>query len=272
MAMCPAPPTYGPSQHPTPGAEGSEDHAPQRFCRTDDYQSQHLLPHLSRQHQSQLQQHQHNGVCHTLTDGVHIYGDGASARNDPKYCQQQGSAPSMAAVSPSSSAIEQDYPIRGTISPLTAHVGGAVRQRDGGRGDHDEDEDEEMEELSFVFGRPATSEAAFYDRCVSPPLTCDSDKPPFSREPLPIRRSASANASTSVVVEREVMSPPPSASMWTLGEGRMLQGGVCCEQCNACLIQFKRQALRLMFPDNGSGACLAQVRIRTFLSSPVSPS
>ncbi|ESO85458.1 hypothetical protein LOTGIDRAFT_154951 [Lottia gigantea] len=33
---------------------------------------------------------------------------------------------------------------------------------------------------------------------------------------------------------------------------RIKQGGVCCEHCNSCLIELKRQALRIMFPgDSG---------------------
>lgn len=157
----------------------------------------------------------------------------------------------------------QDYPIRGTISPLSSQVGVPAR-RQGGGGGRDGDG---PEEISFVFGRPDTPDAAVVGRCVSPPLSCGgggSKRPlsPGSRDLLPIRRTLSASASTSLVVEREVMSPPPvssSSSLWSWGEGQMLQGGVCCEHCNACLIDFKRQALRLMFPDTGNGPCLAQV-------------
>ena len=165
----------------------------------------------------------------------------------------------------------QDYPIRGTMSPLTCQVGG----RRGGEGGGGPDSEEGGgEALSFVFGRPATSDAASVGRCVSPPASLPSSKRPLSpasRDCIPIRRSASGGGG--MVVEREVLSPPPASSLslsssssssssW--GESRILQGGVCCEQCNGCLIELKRQALRLMFPDNGNGACLAQVRKTTF--------
>ena len=162
----------------------------------------------------------------------------------------------------------QDYPIRGTMSPLTCRVGGRRGEGGdpgggGGPGGDGGGGGGGGEALSFVFGRPASSDAAVSGRCVSPPasLPPPAKRPlsPASRDALPLRRSASGGG---VVVEREVLSPPPASSLssssWW-GEGRMLQGGVCCEQCNGCLIELKRQALRLMFPDNGNGACLAQV-------------
>lgn len=179
----------------------------------------------------------------------------------------------------------QDYPIRGTMSPLTSEVGGGLggRGEGGCKGQGGESGEDGGPTLSFVFGRPATPD--FKVRCSSPPVSISphphshphthhhhhhtqhphpsslptSKRPlsPQSRDGLPARRSASGG--NGHVIEREVMSPPPLSS-W--GEGRMVQGGgVCCEQCNGCLIEFKRQALRLMFPDNGSGKpCLPQVR------------
>ncbi|KAK7473914.1 hypothetical protein BaRGS_00034819, partial [Batillaria attramentaria] len=129
----------------------------------------------------------------------------ASFANSPASSATTAATSAQPQSQSSSSCVAQDYPIRGTMSPLTSHVSGSVR-RGGGR-----------------------------------------------------TVSASASASGQVVVEREVLSPPPTSSLSSWGEGRMqLQGGVCCEHCNGCLIELKRQALRLMFPDNGNGTCLAQ--------------
>ncbi|XP_076464900.1 uncharacterized protein LOC143296727 [Babylonia areolata] len=177
---------------------------------------------------------------------------------------------------------------------------------EGGEGERAEEEEEEDEEtLSFVFGRPAHSSAsasspaavvACKGRCLSPPLLSPTSGSrltpppsyPASREPLPVRRTASAGCGGGggggegrrggrggvgmvlrEVVEREVLSSPtvssPSSSSslggcWGGGGegGGVVEGGVCCEQCHACLVDLKRQALRLMFPDSSSGACLAQ--------------
>ena len=189
----------------------------------------------------------------------------ASASSPYTPLSTVSTTPNSAASSsslPSQSA--QDYPIRGTMSPLTCQVGGHRGGGEGGGGGGPDCDEGGGEALSFVFGRPATSAAAAVGRCVSPPASLPSSKRPLSpssRDSIPIRRSASGGGA---VVEREVLSPPPASSLssssssW--GEGRILQGGVCCEQCNGCLIELKRQALRLMFPDNGNGACLAQVR------------
>lgn len=157
---------------------------------------------------------------------------------------------------------EKDYPIRGTISPLSNTV--AVKRSVG-----------PVDEVSFVFGRPAspTSEQAargngshqqHYSnpgivRCLSPsagrymsgsysarPLSPSSDV-------LPMRR-------VGTLTDRRVLSPPPILGVGAAAEPRIHhQGGICCEHCNGCLVELKRQALRLMFPDNGEGGHLAQV-------------
>nr|KAG5689753.1 hypothetical protein BaRGS_031154 [Batillaria attramentaria] len=80
------------------------------------------------------------------------------------------------------------------MSPLTSHVSGSVRRgggSGGGSGGGGGDSDGGGE-LSFVFGRPATPDAAVVGRRTV---------------------SASASASGQVVVEREVLSPPPTSSL-----------------------------------------------------------
>lgn len=115
-----------------------------------------------------------------------------------------------------------DYPIRGTMSPLTNQI--VVKRSIG-----------PVDEVSFVFGRPASprSERAA-TRCLSP----ISDKRSFatSSDILPLKNSHSHG-------ERY---PQPSVGVG--GGGNM--GGILCENCNSCLIDLKRQALRLVFPDN----------------------
>ncbi|KAL8586889.1 hypothetical protein ACOMHN_050994 [Nucella lapillus] len=170
----------------------------------------------------------------------------------------------------SSTRIPEDYPIRGTISPLTCQVG-----RDGGGGGG-----EGEESLSFVFGRPANpgGGTAMVGRCLSPPLlisdikNCRSSsssggnnkrRSSSPRDSLPVRRTASCGGGGGIV-EREVVCSSPLVPQWWVEEGGGGEGGggggVCCEQCHVCLVDLKRQALRLMFPTEGGATdtCLAQ--------------
>ncbi|XP_035824100.1 uncharacterized protein LOC101851541 [Aplysia californica] len=150
-----------------------------------------------------------------------------------------------------------DYPIRGTMSPLTNKV--AVKRSIG-----------PVDEVSFVFGRPASPMMSGEQvmrcsspqmknlglaRCMSPStgryVSGYSSRPMSpSSDVLPVRRALSSGGQP----DRRVMSPPPVLGVGTAAEARIHQhGGICCEHCNSCLVELKRQALRLMFPENGSG-------------------
>lgn len=162
------------------------------------------------------------------------------------------------------SVVDADYPIRGTISPLTSKV--AVKRSVG-----------PVDEVSFVFGRPASPTSEQVMRCGSPQTfvnpgiaRCMSPSPARyipghypsrprspSSDVLPRRRGVALGA----YPDRRVLSPPPLLGVGAAAEPRIHhQGGICCEHCNGCLVELKRQALRLMFPDNGTGGHLAQVR------------
>ncbi|XP_059172554.1 kinesin-like protein KIF26B isoform X2 [Physella acuta] len=151
---------------------------------------------------------------------------------------------------------DMDYPIRGTMSPLSAV---AVKRSVG-----------PVDEVSFVFGRPASPtgdtvvrpaqqyNSAGLVRCMSPSagryMTGHYNPRPLSpsSDVLPIRRPGT-------YASRRVLSPPPQLGFGAAAEPRIHhQGGICCEQCNGCLVELKRQALRLMFPDTGAGSHLAQ--------------
>ncbi|PVD25521.1 hypothetical protein C0Q70_13177 [Pomacea canaliculata] len=279
----PSPPV---GRHSSSPAQRDDDHAPSKgqhsMMSPDRERHQSPLCTQHHQHHPQPQHHAYIVSYACVTPTHNGYDGGAGGRGgdtSSSHVHNSSSASFASSVSSTTASTStttttttatslpspmslQDYPIRGTISPLSSQVGVPAR-RQGGGGGRDGDG---PEEISFVFGRPDTPDAAVVGRCMSPPLSCGgggSKRPlsPGSRDLLPIRRTLSASASTSLVVEREVMSPPPvssSSSLWSWGEGQMLQGGVCCEHCNACLIDFKRQALRLMFPDTGNGPCLAQ--------------
>ncbi|GFO04800.1 hypothetical protein PoB_003130500 [Plakobranchus ocellatus] len=162
---------------------------------------------------------------------------------------------------------EPDYPIRGTISPLSSKM--AVKRSVGS-----------VDEVSFVFGRPAspTSEDQSATQCSAPKYPSGgysssqcmspsgrvvgaygySRKLVRPRSPssdvLPQRRSHGMYRDS-----RRVLSPPPVLGVGSAAEPRIhQQGGACCEHCNGCLVELKRQALRLMFPDNGADGHLAQ--------------
>ena len=171
-----------------------------------------------------------------------------------------------------SAPAEPDYRILGTISPLSSCSKLAVKRSVG-----------PVDEVSFVFGRPSSPSAAAgqnsaleytvsgsgysRNRCLSPSgITLGSRG--FSRrsgrprspssDVLPQRRGFESYKDT-----RRVLSPPPALGLGSAAEARMVyqQGGAaCCESCNGCLVELKRQALRLMFPDTGTDAHLAQVK------------
>ncbi|CAG5125156.1 unnamed protein product, partial [Candidula unifasciata] len=162
----------------------------------------------------------------------------------------------------SSSLVVMDYPIRGTMHPLTNKV--AVKRSVG-----------PVDEVSFVFGRPASPSNEPAMNCSTPKtytnpgiMRCMSPSSiryisgPYSSRPmspssdvLPARRVLPG----ADYPDRRVLSPPPLLGLGAAAEPRIHhQGGICCEHCNGCLVELKRQALRLMFPDNGSGRHLIQ--------------
>ncbi|XP_041353200.1 kinesin-like protein KIF26B [Gigantopelta aegis] len=203
-----------------------------------------------------------------------------------------------------------EYPIRGTISPLSSQ---GVAKRSAGV----------VDEVSFVFGRPATPITSVSERrCLSPTViekesaasgekqpvshseklsvshsekqafshsekqtVSYADKQPVSQfEKQPISHSERQSISHS---ERQSISHSERGSplldilplrqtrsvgglqcqssgeryidtSWTDSSGgsstlgSMVRSGVLCQHCNGCLVDLKRQALRLMFPDNMS--------------------
>ena len=269
--LCSAPPTS--AQHTTADLPPKHPHGrAERHGRDDAASAGSSRPHAvtvsssssqeyGRLHHQQYHQPQHQQTVHVSTahkDRAAVNKTGADWNQHRVPSASASPAPCKPAATP---ALPEDYPIRGTMSPLTCQVGGGRGEGGGGEAGSGGRHGEGGDALSFVFGRPATSDAAVMGRCASPPASLPSGKRPLSpstRDVLPIRRSASGGGST--VVEREVLSTTPPASSLGWGEGGVVQGGVCCEQCNGCLIDLKRQALRLMFPDTGNGACLAQVR------------
>ncbi|GFR91811.1 LOW QUALITY PROTEIN: hypothetical protein ElyMa_004337500 [Elysia marginata] len=163
-------------------------------------------------------------------------------------------------------SIQSDYPIRGTISPLSGCSKVAVKRSVG-----------PVDEVSFVFGRPASpgpeaqiaypSSGYFRNRCVPAsslgfgargfPRKSGRARSPSS-DVLPARREG-LEASRARASARRVLSPPPALGS-AMAECRLLsQGRASCDQCNSCLVELKRQALRLMFPDSDTDAHLAQV-------------
>lgn len=102
-----------------------------------------------------------------------------------------------------------------------------------------------VNEVSIVYRRPSSPSGEATKR---PPVPLSphvhivdgSSKRPMSpaSEPLPSRQAA-------IGLGARCLSPPSGA------ETEMSVVGVCCEHCNNCLIELKRQALRLMFPDCG---------------------
>ncbi|XP_071162087.1 kinesin-like protein KIF26A isoform X1 [Mytilus edulis] len=109
--------------------------------------------------------------------------------------------------------VMMDYPIRGTISPLS---------------------DQAINQKSFVFGRPSSPvNHSDIQRCKSPP---DQSRP---LSPL----------SESLSNRRPVYGKPPKyvpPSSRSAKSGAYARTGGICDQCNNCLLDLKRQAVRLM--------------------------
>lgn len=112
-----------------------------------------------------------------------------------------------------------DYPIRGTISPLS---------------------DQAINQQSFVFGRPSfSSNDLGVQQCKSPP-----DQRPLS--PLSETTSRRPNA----VQGKPPKYVPPSGR--SAKPGAYSRTGGICDQCNHCLLDLKRQAVRLMNVEKSS--------------------
>ena len=153
-----------------------------------------------------------------------------------------------------------NYPICGTISPLTDSKGQS--KASGSRSN---------DSISFVFGRPSSpvSERGL-DRCRSPPeavrraLSPVTDitpirrrsvngKPPIGGPPSRRRNRNHGPASDSGIITGMQTSGPFMMDV-------MRHNGIYCEQCNVCLTDFKRQALRLLYPDGPRGGAMVKVR------------
>ncbi|XP_052058492.1 uncharacterized protein LOC127698847 isoform X2 [Mytilus californianus] len=115
--------------------------------------------------------------------------------------------------------VMMDYPIRGTISPLS---------------------DQAINQKSFVFGRPSSPVNHLdVQRCKSPP---DQSRP---LSPL----------SESLSNRRAVFGKPPKyvpPSSRSAKPGAYVRTGGICDQCNNCLLDLKRQAVRLMNVEKSS--------------------
>lgn len=127
-----------------------------------------------------------------------------------------------------------DYPICGTISPLSDHI--QIKRSIG-----------PVDEVSFVFGRPTSPSCdTGLRRVMSPPHI---DKRPMSpaSDIVPAKKSQSS-------YYRRFVQP-------TIDDEKLLHGGVFCEHCNSCLIDLKRQALRQMHSEYGRGGQLPKVSV-----------
>lgn len=132
-----------------------------------------------------------------------------------------------------------DYTVLGTISPLNARSG---------QGDGDK------EEMSFVLGHtnsaPVVVESGL-KRCLSP----QGELRPTSPSPniAPSKRVAPAGRSRQVAeVQPAVRATKPKV---------MKHVGIMCEGCNNCLLDLKRQALRLMYPENPAAGPVSLVSV-----------
>ena len=152
----------------------------------------------------------------SIEPAVYKFGSEAKIRKLPTPLKHK-SSDIPAKNEPSQNAIGKrvmmDYPIRGTISPLS---------------------DQEINQKSFVFGRPSSPvNHSDIQRCKSPP---DQSRP---LSPL----------SESLSNRRPVYGKPPKyvpPSSRSAKSGAYARTGGICDQCNNCLLDLKRQAVRLM--------------------------
>ena len=131
-----------------------------------------------------------------------------------------------------------DYTVLGTISPLN---------------DRNNKSDNSKEEMSLVLGRPMSPVASDsgLKRCLSP---CDTATPlsPTS-DSLPSKRVAGNRV-------RGIPVLSPNSREQKLREITN-HVSIMCEGCNNCLLDLKRQALRLIYPDSTHGQPIAMVSL-----------
>lgn len=130
-----------------------------------------------------------------------------------------------------------DYTVLGTISPLN---------------DRAQQNDSSKEEMSLVLGRPmspVTSDNGI-KRCLSP-----YDPRPLSpsSESVPTKRVAGNRG-------RQIPVLSPNTREQKLREITN-HVSIMCEGCNNCLLDLKRQALRLIYPDSAHGEPLTMVSV-----------
>ncbi|XP_053396929.1 kinesin-like protein KIF26B isoform X2 [Mercenaria mercenaria] len=127
-----------------------------------------------------------------------------------------------------------DYTVLGTISPLNGRNG---------------QNDNSKEEMSLVLGRPLSPVAndSGLKRCLSPN---DANRPLSpSSESLPTKRVAGNRG-------RQIPVLSPNTREQKLKEITN-HVSIMCEGCNNCLLDLKRQALRLIYPDSAHGEPIA---------------
>ena len=152
------------------------------------------------------------------------------------------------AKSPPLDCSEMDYTILGTISPVND-----LSQRG----------DKSKEEMSFVLGRPASPMSPPVEtglkRCLSPPYEPPRPLSPTVEVVNPVKRMMGNK-------NRSLPPLPPSRRR----EVPQNPLGIMCEGCNNCLVELKRQALRLMYPDSTQGDKLTVVSSKVTFKIPYS--
>ncbi|KAK3772669.1 hypothetical protein RRG08_016081 [Elysia crispata] len=236
-------------------------HAPAGCSQTEDFSE---AP-MGDKHQQASGPPSGTAVSH-ITQAPEVVGSGDACSKIDSVCfADDGNVP-VASIPEA----EPTYPIRGTISPLSSCTKMAVKRSVG-----------PVDEVSFVFGRPdsPSAEGQFAvhysaplysnngysrSRCISPAgigygargFSRKSGRPRSpNSDVLPQRRGVEMCRDS-----RRVLSPPPVLGVGSAAEARLVpHGRACCDHCNGCLVELKRQALRLMFPDTGADGHLAQV-------------
>ena len=163
--------------------------------------------------------------------------DNESQRKDGIEIDLAVRSDEVMAKSPPLDSSEMDYTILGTISPLN---------------DNSQKGDNSKEEMSFVIGRPASPMSPPIDtglkRCLSPPYEPPRPLSPVVQVVHPTKRMMSNNRN------RALPPLPPSRRR------EVPPLGIMCEGCNNCLLELKRQALRLMYQENPRGEAVTMVR------------
>lgn len=132
--------------------------------------------------------------------------------------------------SPPTEHTAMDFTVLGTISPLN--------ERNNQNGNS-------KEELSLVLGRPMSpvSSDVGLKRCLSPGVEPKSTSSAHDSMPTTKRVAGTRN--------RHIPFASPNRESKQREANN--QVGIMCEGCNNCLLDLKRQALRLTYPDNKHG-------------------